>query len=118
MKRLCCIVAMAGVLVSAPAMADQYFNGTGLTNIWSSAQGTSNSYGLANAFSNSASGAAATVNALGSMNAFKGNGITTSITTSNAGTTSNGPGYAQAQTSGYSGGTIRMNGTMSSTHSH
>ena len=30
----------------------------------------------------------------------------------NAGTSTTGPGYAQAQTSGYAGGTLTLNGTM------
>ena len=113
MKTLACTAVVGATLAALPALAaDQYSNGTGLTNIWSSAQGTANSYGAATAFSNSSSGAAATINALGNMSKFKADGITQSITTSNAGTSTTGPGYAQAQTSGYAGGTITMNGTM------
>ena len=54
MKTFCCIVATAALLISAPAMTRQamaqqfYGSGGGSTNIWSSAQGTSNSYGSAN----------------------------------------------------------------------
>jgi hypothetical protein len=116
MNKLLCIAAAAGTLLAFPALAaDQYSNGTGLTNIWSSAQGTANSYGLATAFSTSSAGAAATINSLGNMTAFKGNGITQSITTSNANTSTTGPGYAQAQTSGYAGGTLTLNGNMTTT---
>lgn len=113
MKTLARIVAVAAALAALPALAaDQYSNGTGLTNIWSSAQGTANSYGAATAFSNSSSGAAAIIDSLGSMNRFKAAGSTQSITTSSAGTSTTGPGYAQAQTSGYAGGSVTMNGTM------
>ena len=65
MKMLCCIVATAGLFVSAPAMAQQYYSGGGSTNIWSSAQGTSNSYGSANAFGTSSSGSMATAGGQG-----------------------------------------------------
>ena len=34
------------------------------------------------------------------------NNLTQALTTSNAGTSSNGSGYAQTQTSGYAGGSI------------
>jgi hypothetical protein len=37
---------------------------------------------------------------------FIGGGITSTFTTSTAGTASNGSGYAQAQTSGYAGGNV------------
>jgi hypothetical protein len=38
-----------GVLSAVPALAGGYANGQGYTNIWSSAQGTSDSYGHATA---------------------------------------------------------------------
>jgi len=110
MKALCCIVATAGLLISVPAMAQQP-NGTGggSTNIWSSAQGTSNSYGDADGFGTSSSGAMANAlghGAIGTAKSGGGGGITSAITTLNAGTFSFGSGYAQAQTSGYAGGSV------------
>jgi hypothetical protein len=110
MKALCYIAA-AGLLISAPAMAQQNGNGGGFTNIWSSAQGTSNSYGQANAFGTSSAGSAATAGGRGGLNGFGGGGAITSLTTSNAGTSSTGSGYAQAQTSGYAGGTASGSGS-------
>jgi len=104
MKTLCCIVAAVGLLTAAPAMADPFNSGTAFTNLWSSAQGTSNTYGSGLALSQSTSGIAA--NAGGRLNGFTGGVQMTGMTTSNAATTSNGPGYAQAQTSGYTGGTV------------
>lgn len=109
MKTLCCIVA-AGLLFAAPAMAQQTGGGSGFTNIWSSAQGASNSYGNANAFGTSASGSMANAAGAGGLNGFGGGGGTSAITTSNAGTSSSGSGYAQAQTSGYAGGTVAGSG--------
>jgi hypothetical protein len=110
MKTLCCIVvATAGLLVSAPAMAQQFYaNGGGYSNIWSSAQGTSNSYGAANAFGTSSSGSVANVGGQGAngLSGFGGGGTTSAITQSFAGTNSTGSGYAQSQTSGYAGGTV------------
>jgi hypothetical protein len=100
MKTLCCIVATTTLLISAPAMAQQFnFN----TNIWSSAQGTSNSYGAASGFSNSSSGSMANA---GLPIAGATSNLTQAITTSSAGASSNGSGYAQTQTSGYAGGSI------------
>jgi hypothetical protein len=110
MKALCCIVAAVGLLTSAPAMADPFGSGTAFTNLWSSAQGTSNSYGSANAFAESASGAAANAGGRGGLNGFAGGAQITNVTTSHAVTSSNGPGYAQAQTSGYTGGTVSATG--------
>jgi hypothetical protein len=110
MKTLGCVIAAAaGLLVSAPAMAQNFYaNGGGYSNIWSSAQGTSNSYGSANAFGNSSSGSIANVGGQGTSRpgGFGGGGTTSAITTSNAGTVSNGNGYAQSQTSGYARGTV------------
>jgi hypothetical protein len=106
MKTLCCVLSVAGLLAAAPAMAQQYGNGGGFTNIWSSAQGTSNSYGDANAFSASAAGSLANVGAGSGLAGFGGGAFTSAITTSQAGTQSFGSGYAQAQTSGYAGGTV------------
>ena len=103
MKAFCCIAASASLLIAVPAMAGQVNgSGGGITNIWSSAQGTSNSYGNANAFGTSLSGSMATAAGRGAQGL--GAGITQAMTLSNAGTSSNGSGYAQAQTSGYSGG--------------
>ena len=42
MKTICYILAIAMMLISAPAMAQQ-FSGGGSTSLWSSAQGTSDS---------------------------------------------------------------------------
>ena len=116
MKTLCRIIAAAGLLfsvsapVSTPALAQQFYaNGGGYSNIWSSAQGTSNSYGNANAFGGSSSGSIANVGGQGAggfSGGFGGGGTTSAITSSQAGTVSNGNGYAQAQTSGYAGGTV------------
>ena len=101
MKTLCCIAATAALLISAPAMARD-LTITGNTNIWSSAQGTSNSYGNANGFSTSSSGSMAT--AAPGLSGFSA--LTAAITTSNASAASNGNGYAQTQTSGYAGGSV------------
>jgi hypothetical protein len=105
MRMFGCFVVAAGLLTAAPAMAGPYGNGGGYTNIWSSAQGTSNSYGQASGFGTSAAGAAATASGGGGTNGFHGGGGVSAITSSQAGTSSNGSGYAQAQTSGYAGGT-------------
>ena len=76
MKAFCCIVAVAGLLISAPAMAQQvYVTGGGTTNIWSSAQGTSNSYGNANGFGTSSSGSMALAGGRGSLGAGLGGGL-------------------------------------------
>ena len=114
MNKLFCVVAGAAVLLAVPALtkpasAQQAYGG-GYSNIWSSAQGTSNSYGGASAFDNSTSGALATAGG-GGLGAgfsigFIGGGITSAFTTSTAGTSSNGSGYAQAQTSGYAGSNV------------
>jgi hypothetical protein len=115
MKTLRRIIAAAGLLfsvsapVSTPASAQQFYaNGGGYSNIWSSAQGTSNSYGNAKAFGGSSSGSIANVGGQGatSISGFGGGGTTSAMTSSQAGTVSNGSGYAQAQTSGYAGGTV------------
>jgi hypothetical protein len=113
MKTLRRIIAAAGLLfsvsapVSTPASAQQFYaNGGGYSNIWSSAQGTSNSYGNAKAFGGSSSGSIANVGGQGASGGFGGGGTTSAITSSQAGTVSNGSGYAQAQTSGYAGGTV------------
>jgi hypothetical protein len=106
MKTLCCIVTAGGLLFSAPAMAQQFGNGGGFTNIWSSAQGTSNSYGQATAFGTSSAGSAANAGGLAGASGLGGAGALTSITQSFAGTSSSGSGYAQSQTSGYAGGTV------------
>ena len=120
MKTLCCIVAVAELLVSAPAMAQQFYaNGGGYSNLWSSAQGTSNSYGNANAFGNSSSGAAGAnggQGATGIGGGFGGGGNMTAFTQSSAGTVSVGNGYAQSQTSGYAGGTVAGYGGAGRSH--
>jgi hypothetical protein len=107
MKTLCCVVATVGLLISAPAMAQQLYGG-GSTNIWSSAQGTSNSYGNANAFGTSSSGSMANAGGQGltGVGGIGGGGATSAIITSMAGTNSSGSGYAQSQTSGYAGGNV------------
>lgn len=114
MNKLCCIIAGAAVLLTAssvtkPAGAQQAYGG-GYSNIWSSAQGTSNSYGGAYAFDGSTSGVLATAGGggigAGSSGGFIGGGMTSAFTTSTAGTSSYGSGYAQAQTSGYAGGNV------------
>jgi hypothetical protein len=70
MKAFCCILAAAGLLIAAPAMAQQVNgSGGGTTNIWSSAQGTSNSYGNANGFGASSSGSMVTAAGRGSLGA-------------------------------------------------
>ncbi len=106
MKALSCIIVAAGLLISAPAMAQQYGNGAGFTNIWSSAQGTSNSYGQAEAFGTSSASSAATAGGRGGVNGVGALGAMPSITQSFAGTSSNGSGYAQSQTPGYAGATV------------
>jgi len=105
MKTLSCILAAGGLMISVPVMAQQNVNGGGFTNIWSSAQGTSNSYGQAKAFGMSSAGSAATAGGQGGVGGFGGASGVTSITSSFAGTSSYGSGYAQSQTSGYAGGT-------------
>jgi hypothetical protein len=112
MKTLSCIVATAAFLISIPAMIQQASAqqgyGSGSTNIWSSAQGTSNSYGAAQGFGTSTSGSMASAGGQGLSGAggFGGGGRTSAITTSTAGTVSYGSGYAQSQTSGYAGGNV------------
>jgi hypothetical protein len=109
MRTFCYLVAAGALLAAAPAITGQakaqqaYGAGGGYTNIWSSAQGTSDSYGAASAFDQSISGSMATAGGAGS-GGFGGGGVTSSFTTSIAGTSSYGSGYAQAQTSGYAGG--------------
>lgn len=108
MKALCCMVALAGLLISVPAMAQQV-NGTGggTTNIWSSAQGSSDSYGNANGFGTSSSGSKAVGGGRGSLGAGSaGGGVTSAVTSSYAGAGTSGNGYVQVQTSGYAGGTV------------
>ena len=117
MKKLFCIVTGAAVLLTAsaftrPANAQQAYGG-GYSNIWSSAQGTSDGYGNANAYDMSNSGVMATAGGgglSGSSGGFIGGGITSAFTTSTAATSSSGSGYAQAQTSGYAGGTVAGSG--------
>jgi hypothetical protein len=115
MKSLCCIAAVAAALFSASAMAQQVtITGMGAANIWSSAQGTTNSYGAANGFGNSSSGSTAMatpmdmsgLNSLSSALSSTAANMMQAVTVSNAGTSSNGRGYAQAQTSGYAGGSM------------
>jgi hypothetical protein len=108
MKTLSCIAAAVALLISAPAMAQQFGTGGGYTSIWSSAQGTSFSYGTANGFGTSSSGSMALAGgpSLTSLGEITGGSVTTAMTTSIAGAASNGSGYAQAQTSGYSGGSV------------
>jgi hypothetical protein len=105
MKLRCCIIAATALLISAPAMAQQWTVG-GNTNLWSSAQGTADAYGNAAAFGVSGAGAVATIGqGTGGPGGFLSGTNLSAITTSNAGATSYG-GYAQAQTSGYAGGSI------------
>jgi hypothetical protein len=107
MKTFCRVVAVAALLSAAvatgQAKAQQAYGG-GYTNIWSAAQGTSDSYGNAGAFDQSISGSTATGGGIGGSGIPPG-GVTSAFTTSFAGTASFGNGYAQAQTSGYAGGT-------------
>jgi hypothetical protein len=110
MKTLSCILATAGLLIAAPAMAQQ-FTGGGTTSIWSSAQGTSDSYGAGTGFAISQSGSMANAGGLAFTNlpgsiSSAGGGVTGAFTTSNAGASTNGNGYAQVQTSGYAGGSV------------
>jgi hypothetical protein len=105
MKTLCCTIAAATLLIAAPAMAQQIHT-TGIsTNLWSSAQGTSDSYGSATGFGTSSSGSAITTGQ-GGTGVGGLLGMTSAISTSVAGASSNGNGYAQSQTSGYAGGSI------------
>ena len=113
MKALCCCVATVGLLMSVPAMVgpamaqQAYGSGGGTTNIWSSAQGSSDSYGNANGFGMSSSGAMAVGGGRGSLGAGSvGGGVTSAITSSYAGASTSGNGYVQVQTSGYAGGTV------------
>ncbi len=108
MRKFSCILALAAVSFSAPAMAQSFNIGGGYTSIWSSAQGTSFSYGTANGYSSSSSGSIAGAGGAGlsSLGELTGGSLTGAITTSTATTTSNGSGYAQAQTSGYAGGSV------------
>lgn len=110
MNKLPCILATAGLLIAVPAMAQQ-FSGGGSTSIWSSAQGTSDSYGNANGFATSQSGSMTTAGGLGLTNlagsiGYGGGALTSAFTSSNAGASTNGNGYAQVQTSGYAGGSV------------
>jgi hypothetical protein len=110
MKKLCCSLATAMMLLSAPAMAQQ-FSGGGSTSIWSSAQGTSDSDGSAKGFATSQSGSMTTAGGLGLTNfagsaGYGGGAMMSAFTTSNAGASTNGNGYAQVQTSGYAGGSV------------
>jgi hypothetical protein len=135
MKRFCCVTAVA-LLLGTPVLgkqaaaqqlngvnngtptssyganfANSYGNGGGTTNIWSSAQGTSYTYGNASASGISSSGSMASAGGqggLGSVGAAStgGGGTTSAFTTSNAMTSSFNGGYAQAQTSGYAGGSV------------
>jgi hypothetical protein len=116
MKTLCCSLATALVLISAPAMAQQ-FSGGGTTSIWSSAQGTSDSYGSGTGFATSQAGSMTTAGGLGlsnlagSIGSYGGGAMTSAFTASNAGASTNGNGYAQVQTSGYAGGSAAGFGT-------
>ncbi len=110
MKTLCCSLATAMMLISAPAMAQQ-FSGGGSTSIWSSAQGTSDSYGSGTGFATSQSGSMTTAGGLGLSNlagsiGYSGGAVMSAFTASNAGASTNGNGYAQVQTSGYAGGSV------------
>ena len=102
MKMMCGIGMIVGILNVVPAMAGDY--GGGFTNIWSGAQGTSFSYG--NATANSASGSTASgIGGGGYQGTLSSIAGVTGSTSSFASTASYGSGYAQAQTSGYAGGT-------------
>jgi hypothetical protein len=103
MKTLNGIVVAVGMLNAVPALAGD-IGTTGFTNIWSSAQGTSNSYGHATALGTSAANSSATAGGA-LQGTFTSVGAVNSTTSSLAITASRGPGYAQAQTSGYAGGT-------------
>jgi hypothetical protein len=110
MRTLCYVVASAALLISAPAMAQQ-FSGGGSTSLWSSAQGTSDSYGNANGFATSTSGSIGNAGGLGfsslaGSGGFGGGAATSAMTTSTAGASTSGNGYAQVQTSGYAGGNV------------
>jgi hypothetical protein len=108
MKAFCCIVVIAGSLISLPAMAQQgYGNGGGTTNIWSGAQGSSNSSGNASGYGTSSSGSAALGGGRSSLGAGTvGGGVISSVTSSYAAASTSGNGYVQVQTSGYAGGTV------------
>ena len=103
MKTLYGVLLAIGILNTVPALAGDVTT-TGFTNIWSSAQGTSNSYGHATALGMSAANSSATAGGALQGN-FTSIGAVNSTTSSLAITASRGPGYAQAQTSGYAGGT-------------
>ena len=110
MRALCYSLAIAATLAAVPATAQQ-FSGGGSTSIWSSAQGTSDSYGNATGFATSQSGSMTTAGGLGLTNfsggvGYGGGALTSAFTTSNAGASTNGNGYAQVQTSGYAGGSV------------
>lgn len=108
MKALCCIIAAAGLLIAVPAMAQSNGSGSATSNIWSSAQGSSDSYGGAHGFATSSSGSMANALGRGPMGSIHsgGAGLTSAITTSTAAVISPGSGYAQVQTSGYAGGSV------------
>jgi hypothetical protein len=114
MKVLCCIVAAAGILVAIPAFAEElYGRGAGISNIWSSAQGSSDSYGDGKGMSTSSSGSLSNVGGHGINNTLlHASGMTGKMgatgadTVSNSLATTNGSGYVQTQTSGYAGGRI------------
>lgn len=82
----------------------QYANSTGFSNIWSGAQGTSNSYGAAKALGMSSATSQGSAGGGLQPGVFAFTGGITSATSSFAKTMSNGNGYAQSQTSGYAGG--------------
>jgi hypothetical protein len=107
MKAFCAVVATAGLLIAVPALAqDSSGSGRGMTNIWSSAQGSSDSYGDGQGYSTSSSGSRG--DAAGGHGTLRiGSGLTSAITTSNAVASTTGSGYVQTQTSGYAGGSIR-----------
>jgi hypothetical protein len=89
----------------------QWAKGSAFTNMWSSAQGTSNSYGAgraksmssANTVGNTGGGLQSTLGAASGL---------TSATSSFAKTSSNGNGYAQTQTSAYTGGSAFGSGSF------
>ena len=110
MKTLCWLAAAVGLLIAAPAVAQEpsYGSGAGYVSLWSGAQGTAFTYGNADAYGTSSSGAESfsggrVTSGTGVTN---GGGMSSAITTSTAGATSYGGGYAQTQTSGYAGGRV------------
>lgn len=110
MKALCRLATAIGLLMAAPAMAQEpsFASGAGNVSLWSGAQGTAFTYGNANAYGTSSSGTATLTGGQGTLSTgvTSGGGMLSAITISTAGASSYGGGYAQTQTSGYAGGRV------------